>query len=314
MKKNNSFIKELDTIGYQELKDSIGTITSISPFATHISLELAISSSKKITTDQRIELMSLLFMVSLRKGTYQDKSLIKRIDSLAVSVSDKEKVRNAISPLLDNPLAIVKQVRAMVNNLFAAPSTCADDLINLAEWIRTYPALLNDEQELLSTMARQRAIMLDMALEGDDSTTKELIELRNHWYLENIANADTVEELNQLQKVILNDNLTSISQSRLNSLIEHAEASIEANGLVDLEECITHMIHTAILACRANACVEASPDYADGVNQITRWFSDFLKSPLMNSLVSLAKQKAAQDIKTLQLPAFKTRSLMVYSH
>ncbi|MDP0589379.1 MAG: hypothetical protein QS748_09405 [Candidatus Endonucleobacter bathymodioli] len=314
MKHNSLYNKQFGYLDYQEFKELIYTITCSSAFATCTDLEQAISSSDKISEDQKVNLMSLLFMVSLRKGIYQENSLLSRIDSLILPVQSKESLIRIIKLLRDGDDVIAKHFMSMIENLFASPSACQKSLISLADWIESHPVLFEDERESLANLAKQRAMMLAMALEGDKEIYQEIINARGQWYLEAVGNAISIEELRQLQVSIVNDSMAETSQTQLQCLLKQAEANIEKNGSVDLEECIIYMIYKTVSNCQSNACVVDNFNYPDGTTQMIQWFEKSINSPLIGNLFSWEKHKADKCENGMLLKNFKFRSLLFYGY
>ncbi len=313
MNYKKQLIQQLEVISHQELKEKIGMLAGPQSCSAHIELELEITSSQKLSIEQRQELLGLLFIRSLRCGVLSYQNLVSRIDSLIVPVAAREALTQIMEPLKGDHDYFVDQIRSMVYSVFAAPATDSEDLKHLAAWIRTHPALMPEERESLSNSAELRAIVHELAAEGESCAVSELAQSRNRWYIQAISESESLDQLDHIQKSILADSLPRVWKTGLNSLLEHAEESLERDGAVEVGQCITRMIQTAVLACRLNASMGPMPDYAGYIDQITHWFFGFINSPIVRDMLELEAEKARNDIGLIQQPSLKTRSLMVFS-
>ncbi|MDP0561386.1 MAG: hypothetical protein QS721_03235 [Candidatus Endonucleobacter sp. (ex Gigantidas childressi)] len=314
MNNNRSYNKKIGCLNYQELKEVINSITCSSGFAVCVDIEQAINSSNKISENQKVNLMSLLFMVSLSKGIYHEKDLLSLMDRLVLSAPSKATLSRIIKLLLESGNVMAKQVMSIMDSMFAAPSACQDSLISLADWIESCSVLCENERESLANLAKQRAVMLAMAFEGDKEIYQVLIHARSKWYLEAIGNAVSIEELSHLQVAIVNDRLTATSQAQLIFIIKQAEASVEKNGAVDIEECIVYILHKAISSCQLNSCGGGSLKYCDATNQIIQWVANSTGSPLMIRLLALAKHRITKCENGMLLENFKSKMLLFYGY
>ncbi len=314
MKYGKNLKIQLETTSYEKFHSQFKELSSSHSCEAHKTLELDIVNSKTLSTTARVSLLSLLFITSLRFNVYHYKGLISRINSLVIPASEKQDIIATIKPLQHDSGYITEQIRTEIYSVFAAPSSSQKDLYNLATWIKSHPALLSDEQETLANTAELRGMILEMALQGDRCAMTELIESRNQWYLKQIASATDAHELETIKQLVNKEQLPQIWRTGLNNLVEYAEESLATSGCVDLGNCITKMIKTAVLACRMSVRMGETPDYSDYINSTMRWFSSFINSPMIRNMLELIAEKARDEIHTIQAPAFRTKSLLVYNH
>ncbi len=300
----------LSIISYKELHQYISCIKHTDACDTHIALELAICSSQVINEEQRLELLALLFIVSCRQGIYQPRALIERADGLVVDTPIKRHLAEVIHELQSNPEGLCEHVKAMINDSFASPIATEDALAKMAIWIRQYPALQPAEQETLSTMARQCELLLMMANSGDDSAKEVLRSSRIQWFVEHISNATHNRQLQQIETMLTEDNLVNISAEKVTPLINHAMDSLKTLGYVDLNGCVTQIIHSVIYP-------EYSPapsSYQKNIKQVKDWLSDKTSSPLVSSLLAISRKKTTHSPLVFSKSLFKKKSLFAFSY
>ncbi|MDD7805575.1 MAG: hypothetical protein PUP46_08460 [Endozoicomonas sp. (ex Botrylloides leachii)] len=106
---------------YHDLKKCICNITCNSSIEEHISLELAISSNNHISEEEKVILLSSLFIVSLNKASYDPDYIVCRLNHLVIAPTTKKKLIAFIYPEVEklrfspqktiseeNPLALFK--------------------------------------------------------------------------------------------------------------------------------------------------------------------------------------------------------------
>lgn len=300
----------LSIISYKELHQYISCIRHTDACDTHIAVELAILSSQVIDDEQRLELLALLFIVSCQQGIYQPAALLERASLLGVDSSIRQHLVEVITELQNNPNSISEHIKALINDTFASPMATEEALANMATWISQYPALKTTEQQTLSNIARQCELLLMMVNSGDENAKDALRSSRIQWFVEQIANAEGTEQLQQIEILFLEDNLVNISHEKITPLINNAIESLNTLGYVDLNGCLTRIIHSVIYP--EDSFKQSA--YQKNIGQVKDWLSDKASSPLVRSLLATSQKKAEPSKMTLSKSLFKKKSLLVFGY
>lgn len=294
---------------YLELKEQIAALSPAHSGDGHIDLERAICHDPMLSAQQQQTLLGVLFVTSLRRGVLHYHHLYQRIDSLIAPAASSLMLAEILPRLKTQPDYFCQRIRQLIEALFATPSGCPHQLIRLALWVSSYPALLPDEQESLASLARLYALVLEQAAAGDACAQGELARARNTWYINAIIQADSLEALAQLQCAILAEIHPDIWQAPLIALLGLASNSLERSGALPAGQCLATMMQAALQADPGQR-----PDYGQAVCQMMRWFAGFIQSPALALMLERGDRSDPPGADDRLYPAFRTRALMFFSH
>ena len=87
---------------FQILKNKINNLSYIDSCEAHIVLEFEISNTIELSYQEKLELLTFLFITSLRRSVYHHKSLISRVQSLVISPNEKQQISSSILDVIKN--------------------------------------------------------------------------------------------------------------------------------------------------------------------------------------------------------------------